>query len=277
MTVAHKYLSKITKPLKEQLHDAINQGKIQDSYQNSLLKQENESVEEYIERIKKESESFQFVAVTSKTGKIEYAAFGTPGSVINNVGEFWMVPAQIVGGEWGVHYFLIYPDLPKLKEEKDLFMRIDSGCFIGMVFNDNTCDCKQQLEVAMQLCVENGSGLVIEIPNQDGRGWGEYKMANQRITNELGINTVDTANIFYEDPHLVDRRNYDEAALLLKAIGLGDKNVVLGTNNPKKIEAFTALGINVGETKTIMSPNLSAIAKTDLEAKAKQWNHKVKF
>lgn len=277
MKRAHKYLTKINTPLEELLHEAIVKSELKEVYQHSKTKQSDESVDKYIERIKVESEQFQFVPVKSKTGSIQYAAFGTPGSVINEYGEFWMIPGQIVGGKWGIHYFLIYPDFEKLNNQEQLFIRIDSGCFIGMVFNDNTCDCKQQLEVAMKKCVDNKSGLIIEIPKQDGRGWGEFKMANQRITNELGINTVETARMFYEDDNLCDRRDYDEAALLLKALGLGNKKITLGTNNPKKIEAFLNLEIEVVESQRIMSPKLSDIAKSDLAAKAKEWKHAIIF
>jgi len=272
---SNKLLSKITTPIEAQLEEAIMANKVGSVYEPSLPKQASENTQEYIARIIRESEEYQFVKVEDNRGKVQYAAFGVSGPVINDIAEFLLVPAQIVGGIWGVHHFLIYPNLQTLKNQNELFLRLDSGCFIGMVLSDNTCDCKKQLEVAMQKCKDFGAGVIIEIPSQDGRGWGEYKMANQRISHELGVNTVDTARLFYGDDESSDRRTYDEAALLLKAIGLGDKKIKLGTNNPKKISAFASLGMAVQETESIIADNLSKSARTGLEAKSKDWGHKM--
>lgn len=276
MNISHKFLNKRNVALDVQLRWAIDDNLIQRLYKDSERRKLDESVEHYVERIKQEALKYQFVAVKAQNEETKYIAFGTPGSVINKFGEFWLIPGQVVGGRWGVHYFLIYKDLQNALAKENLFVRIDSGCFIGMVLNDNTCDCKQQLDIAMKMIMENKSGMIIEIPGQDGRGWNEFKMANQRITNELGIDTVDTANMFYEDKDSVDQRTYDEAALIMLGLGFKNRSITLGTNNPKKIKAFLNLGINVTESKSIISENMSDLAKSDLQAKADKWGHDIK-
>lgn len=273
--MSHKFLNKRTVPLDVQLCSAIENNVVGTTYEDSEKRKPEETVEQYVERIKEEALKYQFVGVHTTNGEIKYIAFGTPGSVINQYGEFWLIPGQVVGGRWGIHYFLVYKNLQNALKQENLFVRIDSGCFIGMVLNDNTCDCKQQLDLAMEIISKNKSGMIIEIPGQDGRGWNEFKMANQRITNELGIDTVDIANMFYEDREAVDQRTYDEAALIMLALGFKNIPITLGTNNPKKINAFLSLGINVVDSKNIISDKLSDIAKNDLRAKAAKWNHSV--
>lgn len=277
MNISHNFRLKRVTPLEVQLRRAIEAGKIQERYQDTERKHSHETNEQYIERIKQECLKYQFVEVKSASGETKYVAFSTPGSIINQFGEFWLIPGQVVDGQWGKHYFLMYKDLKNSLASENLFVRIDSGCFIGMCLSDNTCDCKQQLDIAMKMAAEKGAGMIIEIPGQDGRGWGEFKMAHQRITNELGINCVDVAEMFYEDKESVDLRTYDEAAMIMCALGFGDKSITLGTNNPKKVKAFTKLGINVAETTSIVSQNMSEIAKKDVLAKAAKWGHDVKL
>ena len=65
-------------------------------------------------------------------------------------------------------------------------------------------------------------------------------------------------------------KKYDEAALLLKTLRLSNKKIILRTNNPKKIETFQSVRIEIVESKSIISTNLSSTAKANLQAKAKE-------
>lgn len=274
MNLIHKLAGKNNTSLEIQLRWAINLGVVNSQYDPSQSQQPNETNDQYFNRIREESITYQFVAVKSVSDEVKYVAFGTPGPVINEFGRFWLVPAEVVGGRWGKHYFLFYDSMEKNFAQENLFVRIDSGCFIGMIFNDNTCDCKQQLDLAMSMASQNGSGLIIEIPEQDGRGWKEFKLANQRIIDELDINTAETAERFYQGKEFFDVRTYDEAALILKAIGLGNKVISLGTNNPKKINGFMKLGIQVNESVNILPTNLSVQAQKNFQSKSDMWGHK---
>jgi len=142
-----------------------------------------------------------------------------------------------------------------------------------MAFGDTTCDCRDQLELTIKNCVENGSGIIIEIPSQDGRGWGDYKMANQRLMDEFSINTVQAAKIFYGHENMIDRRTYDECILILKSLGFNKEHTfLLGTNNPNKIKAFTKYDFKI-ESQPVVARHLNSVARSGLNAKAKEWGH----
>src|SRR6185436_8007159 len=50
-------------------------------------------------------------------------------------------------------------------------LRIHSQCFTGDVLGSLRCDCRDQLELAMQTICRNGCGLLI-YEHQEGRGIG---------------------------------------------------------------------------------------------------------
>src|SRR5258707_15135459 len=50
-------------------------------------------------------------------------------------------------------------------------LRIHSQCFTGEILGSLGCDCRDQLEMAMQAIAEEGRGLVI-YENQEARGIG---------------------------------------------------------------------------------------------------------
>lgn len=257
--------------LHEHLHQAIIENKVNSKYIPPRPQLRNESNEEYIKRLAKESSTYQFVSIKTKNG-IKYISFGVPGPIITAYGEFFVIPAEVVGGSWGIHYFMLYPGLASVLKNNYTTMRMDSGCFSGMVLGDMLCDCLQQLRTAQKLCVEKGTGIVVEIPGHDGRGWGEYKMANQKIIRGLGYDTIKAAENFYGDKKWIDIRTYDEATLILKALGFekGQK-FNLETNNPFKIKAFRDAGFTVNENLTLRAEPAHKLAQKHISAKIKFW------
>ncbi|MFA6527213.1 MAG: hypothetical protein WCT20_02200, partial [Candidatus Babeliales bacterium] len=97
-------------------------------------------------------------------------------------GEFYLFDFK-VNDTWEHYFALVKAQLnsdfmPEFKNSKSVTLRIDSGCLTGQLFNDRTCECKAQLELAMKDISEIGEGLVICIPTQDGRGMGlPFKLA----------------------------------------------------------------------------------------------------
>lgn len=260
--------------LEERLSLAIKKDLIKSVFCFPAHKSCQESRDFYIKRVKQESLEDTFVRISDR-GINKYVHFGVAGPIQTDVGVFQMVPAQVVGGDWGIHFIMVYPDLETLKNKKELFVRFDSGCFSGMVLGDKTCDCAAQLHLSKKQCVENKSGIIVEIPNHDGRGWGEYKMANQRLMHELNVDTVEAARMFYDVEEHIDTRHYGEAVLILRAMGF-DNNLVynLHTNNPHKIRAFEERGM-MTKSSSIVPKNISRVAKINLISKSKQWNHKI--
>jgi GTP cyclohydrolase II len=229
----------------------------------------------FIERIKIESKISQIVKVLF-WGKTYQVDFGVESPIVTPFGNFQMIPARVTLGHWGRHYFMFYPNLKTLLKRKKTFLRIDSGCFCGMVLGDITCDCLEQLRISQKACVANRGGIVIEIPGQDGRGWGEdFKMANQRIMNDLRMTTAETARIFYGSDEQTDIRTYDECAIILRAFGFGEKHCFeMATNNPKKIEGIRKMGLKIADVKSVLVENPNSILKRNLESKEKCWGHK---
>jgi len=227
----------------------------------------------FIERIRKEVK-IKSIKVLFKGGTYR-VEFGVEAPIITPYGKFQMIPAKVLGGKWGRHYCMFYPSLTALLKRKKTFLRIDSGCFCGMVLGDITCDCLEQLRISQKACVANRGGIVIEIPGQDGRGWGEdFKMANQRIMNDLKMTTVEVARSFYGSDEQTDIRTYDECAIILRAFGFGDKHYFeMATNNPKKIEGIRKMGLNIADIKSVLVQNPNGILKRNLESKEKCWGH----
>lgn len=129
------------------------------------------------------------------------------------------------------------PDLEKIDDNKEIIVRIDSGCLTGMVFNDRTCDCHEQLLISIDSAVKNGIGFIIHVPSQDGRGMGiDFKLKTLDEQHYNHLNTVESAKTV---SHLdnIDRRTYHGAVGCLKFLGV--KNYMrlnIATNNPEKLK-----------------------------------------
>lgn len=269
-------LAKQTLPLESHLQEAVRSGQIQQRYISIPGIKKGENPQEFANRIIKAAGRFQFVQVLFN-GENHYVAFGTSGPIITKFGRFSLVPVQVVGGRWGVHYFLFSPNLDTVLQQKELFIRLDSGCISGQMFNDMTCDCREQFEIALRTCAQEGAGVVVHIPGHDGRGWSHFKSANQQLMDECGMDTVAAARLFYGDEEHIDQRTYMEAVIILRAFGFGERHIFnLATNNPRKIGAFVALGMNLKRTQSIVAQEINPLLKRNLLAKSRQWNHNLR-
>jgi GTP cyclohydrolase II len=255
--------------LHEHLQAAIVRGEVLKKYKIPAKKHPEESHNEFAQRLALEASKYQFVAVQMHD-QVKYVSFGVPGPVITSYGDFFVIPAEVVGGIWGIHYFLFSPSLESLLQQKLITLRIDSGCFSGMVLGDITCDCLHQLREAQKLCARKG-GIVIEIPGHDGRGWGEYKMANQKLMNDLAYDTIKAAELFYGDKSSIDSRTYSEATIILKALGFSSHKFDLATKNPFKVQAFLEAGFNVASSKPVKPKIGNKQAMKNINAKRKYW------
>lgn len=186
-----------------------------------------------------------------------------------------------VNDEWR-DYYILYIGLldqnkmPNLAEnnDKEIIVRIDSGCLTGMVFGDRTCDCHEQLLIAIDSAIENGIGFIIHIPSQDGRGMGidfKLKTLDEQYYNHL--NTVESAK---KVSHLenIDRRTYHGAVGCLKLLGVKfNMRLNIATNNPEKIEAFKLAGFTNLNTSRVFATHISDEVKKHLSAKQQFLGH----
>jgi GTP cyclohydrolase II len=120
-------------------------------------------------------------------------------------------------------------------------LRIHSQCLTGDVFHSLRCDCRQQLELALEKIGAEGRGLLI-YEEQEGRGIGLMAKLQAYELQDAGRDTVE-ANL--ELGFAADCRGYHMPVEILKAMGV--KRVKLLTNNPEKVAALESAGIEVTE------------------------------
>ena len=127
-------------------------------------------------------------------------------------------------------------------------VRIHSECLTGEVFGSLRCDCQAQLELALESIVANGSGVVVYLRGHEGRGIGLINKLRAYSLQDQGRDTVD-ANRELGLP--VDARNYDAAVAILRDLGV--LRLRLMTNNPLKVSAVEAAGLEVAERVSVVT------------------------
>jgi GTP cyclohydrolase II len=120
-------------------------------------------------------------------------------------------------------------------------VRIHSQCLTGDVFHSLRCDCRAQLELAIETIVGEGRGLLI-YENQEGRGIG---LLNKLRAYELQDQGADTVEANEQLGFEADLRGYEVPAAILRWFGLDA--VRLMSNNPEKIQALERAGVRVTE------------------------------
>jgi GTP cyclohydrolase II len=127
----------------------------------------------------------------------------------------------------------------------DVAVRIHSECMTSEVFGSLKCDCKDQLNYALDTISEEGFGILLYL-RQEGRGIGLGNKIRAYALQEMGLDTVDAnRHLGFDD----DLRDYRVAAKMLKDLNV--KSVRLMTNNPNKIIGLRDNGVAVLERKPI--------------------------
>src|SRR5690349_15102336 len=122
-----------------------------------------------------------------------------------------------------------------------LLVRIHSQCLTGDVFHSLRCDCRAQLELALESIAREGRGLLI-YEHQEGRGIG---LLNKLRAYELQDHGADTVEANQQLGFEADLRGYQIPAAILQFFGV--QAVRLMSNNPEKIQALETAGIRVVE------------------------------
>ncbi len=125
-------------------------------------------------------------------------------------------------------------------------VRLHSACLTGDLFGSLKCDCGDQLRFTARHMAENGGGVLLYL-DHEGRGNG---LANKIRAYELqarGFDTYDADEALGFGP---DQRGFDFAAAMLKQLGVSRVRVM--TNNPTKIAALEAGGLDVVSDQRII-------------------------
>jgi 3,4-dihydroxy 2-butanone 4-phosphate synthase/GTP cyclohydrolase II len=151
-------------------------------------------------------------------------------------------------------------------QDKNLLVRIHSECLTGDAFGSQRCDCGAQLMQAMAEIKAHGSGLIIYLRDHEGRGIGLGEKIKAYALQDKGLNTIQ-ANISLG--HGVDERSYQDGIEILKSLNITD--IELLTNNPDKLAAFAASGINYKARK--LQTGVNEFNKEYLKTKRDLLNH----
>lgn len=130
-------------------------------------------------------------------------------------------------------------------------VRLHSACLTGDLFGSLKCDCGDQLRETVQWMAENEGGILLYL-DQEGRGNGiSNKMRAYKLQSQ-GWDTYDADEVLGFD---LDQRHFDFAAAMLKQLGVS--SVTALTNNPLKVGAIKAAGLDVAATQRVLGrPNV---------------------
>jgi GTP cyclohydrolase II len=120
-------------------------------------------------------------------------------------------------------------------------VRIHSQCLTGDVFGSLRCDCRQQLEMALKMIADEGSGILI-YEQQEGRGIGLMAKLQAYALQDAGLDTVEANERL---GFKADHREFALPGEILRALGVS--KVRLLSNNPEKVAALEKAGMQVIE------------------------------
>ena len=118
----------------------------------------------------------------------------------------------------------------------------------------------------LALIDERRRGMLVYL-RQEGRGIGLIEKLRAYALQDEGLDTVD-ANVALG--HAVDARSYDDGLEILRHFGV--KRIELITNNPDKVAAAAAAGIEVVR-QIPTTPTVTEHNRAYLESKSQRLRH----
>ena len=126
-------------------------------------------------------------------------------------------------------------------------VRVHSECLTGDAIGSLKCDCRDQLEYALELA-EKTNGMVIYL-RQEGRNIGLLNKINAYALQDKGLNTIE-AN--HQLGFAADERTYEMVTYILHHFNI--HKIKLLTNNPDKVNSISDIEI-VERIPIIMQTN----------------------
>jgi 3,4-dihydroxy 2-butanone 4-phosphate synthase/GTP cyclohydrolase II len=125
--------------------------------------------------------------------------------------------------------------------EQPVLVRIHSECLTGDVFGSLRCDCGEQIDMALSILGEEGSGIFLYM-RQEGRGIGLHNKIKAYSLQDNGLDTVDANKRLGFEP---DLRHYGIGAQILQDLGV--RKLRLLTNNPRKVVGLSGFDLEIVE------------------------------
>lgn len=151
-----------------------------------------------------------------------------------------------------------------------VLVRIQSACLFGESFGVNSCDCAEQLQMALRMGAAGEPLLLVYLPHQEGRGHG---MVRKIQAIELEANEgLEMPDAFRRLGWEFDVREYAGAAAVIRDL-VGDRGVTLLTNNPKKVDGLRQHGVRVIERRPLVVPNPTSECRRYLNSKRREMGH----
>lgn len=156
--------------------------------------------------------------------------------------------------------------LGSVADGEPVLARVHSECLTGDALFSRRCDCGAQLEAAMKRVAAEGRGVIVYL-RQEGRGIGLMNKIRAYRLQDEGMDTVEAnQHLGFGD----DERRYDAVKPIFEHLGVGA--VHLMTNNPRKVEALEALGIQI-VTRQPLVAGANPHNHRYLRAKARRLGH----
>jgi len=150
--------------------------------------------------------------------------------------------------ETAVEHLAIVIGQPETREAP--LVRIHSECFTGDLLGSLRCDCGPQLRAAIRRIAADGGGVLLYL-SQEGRGIGLVNKLRAYALQDRGLDTYDANG---ELGWGADERDYLAAATMLELLRIPKLRLL--TNNPDKLAALTACGVDViGRESHVIPPN----------------------
>ena len=145
-------------------------------------------------------------------------------------------------------------------------VRLHSECFTGDLLGSLRCDCGPQLRGAIRRMSAEGAGVLLYLA-QEGRGIGLVNKLRAYALQDRGLDTLDANAALGWG---ADERDFAVAATMLHELGL--QRIRLLTNNPGKVDALVACGIEVVSREGhVIAPN--GVNDGYLATKAERFGH----